>query len=128
MSVSSTWYKLFEDSYYRKIDVYPKLLWGVSEKDKLKDLDGNIDFSNLLYSFSKYGGPIAITKLITEEDLISSEVDKFSKSSENKKYKQNIRLFTASGKQKISEPIQVLFFLLFLSGIIKKKWTDTYLL
>jgi hypothetical protein len=87
--------------YYRKVEVYPKMKWG-RPNQTLKELEQNIDISQLIISSAEFGGPIALTKSIPLEETDSVK---------STGYKQIIRIYNCSGIQ-ISQ-INVLFFLIY---------------
>jgi hypothetical protein len=99
--------------------MYSKLLWSKNEKDKLKDIDGEIDFNSLLMAFSPYAGPIAVTKKIDFEDMIASSITEDNKLFD---FKQTLRIYTAIGKS-ILTPIKV-YNIYKISGIIIIKLMD----
>jgi hypothetical protein len=89
MSEASAWIQLQEKRqkpffYYRRIDVYPQLLWN---QNALKELDFNLDIGQLTVAIAPYGGPIAFTKDVVKSDIYKTRSD----------YLQIVRIYTSSG-------------------------------
>lgn len=93
MSESSGWIQLTTQEkrqkpffYYRRLEVYPQLNWSQSN---LKELDFNLDISQLCVAISPFGGPIAFTKDLIKNDLYLSRPDVVNS--------QIVRIYTSSG-------------------------------
>lgn len=89
MSEASGWIQLQEKRqkpffYYRRIEVYPQLLWN---QNALKELDFNLDMSQLLTAVAPYGGPIAFCKDMVKNDFYKTRSE----------YLQVVRIYTSSG-------------------------------
>jgi hypothetical protein len=94
MSVSSKWVLLHERRtkpffYYRKIEAYPRMNWGRPQQT-LKELEQNIDISQLIITSAEFGGPIALTRYIPLEE---------TESIKSTSYHQIIRIYSCSGNQ-----------------------------
>lgn len=93
MSVSSGWIQLTTQEkrqkpffYYRRQEIYPQLQWSPSN---LKELDFNLDISQLCVAIAPFGGPIAFTKDIIKGDLYIQRPDVANS--------QIVRIYTSSG-------------------------------